>query len=114
MKQRRTDLSKLKSFKYLLLLTIPIFLELLLGVFVGYVDQIMISKDADAVTAITNTNTILSVFIIAFQVFSMGSVILISNFKNSVDSMNINLDPTGSTSHLYKSLNNLSKNNSPV
>lgn len=81
MKQRRTDLSKLKSFKYLLLLTIPIFLELLLSVFVGYVDQIMISKDADAVTAITNTNTILSVFIIAFQVFSMGSVILISNFK---------------------------------
>jgi putative MATE family efflux protein len=81
MEQRRTDINKLKSFKYLLLLTIPIFLELLLNVFVGYVDQIMISKDADAVTAITNTNTILSVFIIAFQVFSMGSVILISNFK---------------------------------
>ena len=81
MKQRRTDLSKLKSFKYLLTLTIPIFLELLLSVFVGYVDQIMISRDADAVTAITNTNTILSVFIIAFHVFSMGSVILISNFK---------------------------------
>ena len=81
MEQRRTDINKLKSFKYLLLLTIPIFLELLLSVFVGYVDQIMISKDADAVTAITNTNTILSVFIIAFQVFSMGSVILISNFK---------------------------------
>ena len=81
MKQKRTDLSKLKSFKYLLTLTIPIFLELLLSVFVGYVDQIMISRDADAVTAITNTNTILSVFIIAFHVFSMGSVILISNFK---------------------------------
>ena len=81
MEQKRTDLSKLKSFKYLLTLTIPIFLELLLSVFVGYVDQIMISRDADAVTAITNTNTILSVFIIAFHVFSMGSVILISNFK---------------------------------
>ena len=81
MEQRRTDLKKLKSFKYLLILTLPIFLELLLNVFVGYVDQIMISRDPDAVTAITNTNTILSVFIIAFQVFSMGSVILISNFK---------------------------------
>ena len=81
MEQKRTDINKLKSYKYLLTLTLPIFLELLLSIFVGYVDQIMISKDSDAVTAITNTNTILGVFIIAFQVFSMGSVILISNYK---------------------------------
>ena len=69
MEQRRTDLNKLKSYKYLLILTLPIFLELLLNVFVGYVDQIMISRDPDAVTAITNTNTILSVFIITLPDF---------------------------------------------
>lgn len=85
MEQRTTSLEKLKSFKYLLILTIPIFLELFLQVIVGYTDQIMIAHDPDAVTAITNTNTIVNVFIIAFQVFSMGSIILISHYKGSKD-----------------------------
>ena len=47
--QKTTEFKKLISFKYLLLLTIPIFLELLLQVIVGYTDQIMISSDQDAV-----------------------------------------------------------------
>lgn len=81
--QQTTELKKLVSFKYLMVLTIPIFFELLLQVVVGYSDQIMISFDQDAVTAITNTNTILNVFIIAFQVFSMGAIILISHYKGS-------------------------------
>lgn len=81
--QKTTDYKKLISFKYLLVLTIPIFLELLLQVIVGYTDQIMISSDQDAVTAITNTNTIVNVFIIAFQVFSMGAIILISHYKGA-------------------------------
>ncbi len=81
--QKTTEYKKLISFKHLLLLTIPIFFELLLQVIVGYSDQIMISKDQDAVTAITNTNTIVNVFIIAFQVFSMGAIILIGHYKGS-------------------------------
>lgn len=81
--QKTTEYNKLISFKHLLCLTIPIFLELLLQVIVGYSDQIMISKDQDAVTAITNTNTIVNVFIIAFQVFSMGAIILIGHYKGS-------------------------------
>lgn len=83
MEQKTTDLKKLVSFKYLLILTIPIFFELLLQMIVGYSDQIMISSDQDAVTAISNTNTIVNVFIIAFQVFSMGSIILISHYKGA-------------------------------
>ena len=79
--QKSTSFEKLTSFKYLLILTIPIFFELLLQVIVGYSDQMMIASDQDAVTAITNTNTILNVFIIAFQVFSMGAIILISHYK---------------------------------
>ncbi len=81
--QKTTEYNKLISFKHLLYLTIPIFFELLLQVIVGYSDQIMISKDQDAVTAITNTNTIVNVFIIAFQVFSMGAIILIGHYKGS-------------------------------
>lgn len=81
--QKTIEFNKLVSFKYLILLTIPIFLELLLQVIVGYSDQIMISGDPLSVTAITNTNTILNVFIIAFQVFSMGAVILLSHYKGA-------------------------------
>lgn len=81
--QRTIEYKKLICFKYLLWLTVPIFFELLLQVIVGYSDQIMISHDPDAVTAITNTNTILNVFIIAFQVFSMGAIILISHYKGA-------------------------------
>ncbi len=81
--QKTIEYNKLISFKYLLVLTIPIFFELLLQVVVGYSDQIMIASDPDAVTAITNTNTILNVFIIAFQVFSMGAIILISHYKGA-------------------------------
>lgn len=81
--QKTTEYNKLISFKYLLFLTIPIFFELLLQIIVGYSDQIMISSDQDAVTAITNTNTILNVFIIAFQVFSMGAIILIGHYKGA-------------------------------
>lgn len=81
--QKTTEYNKLISFKYLLFLTIPIFFELLLQIIVGYSDQIMISSDQDAVTAITNTNTIVNVFIIAFQVFSMGAIILIGHYKGA-------------------------------
>lgn len=81
--QKTTEYNKLTSFKYLLVLTIPIFFELLLQIIVGYSDQIMISSDQDAVTAITNTNTIVNVFIIAFQVFSMGAIILIGHYKGA-------------------------------
>ncbi|MDE5546448.1 MAG: MATE family efflux transporter [Anaeroplasmataceae bacterium] len=81
--QKTTEYNKLVSFKHLIILTIPIFFELLLQIIVGYSDQIMISKDQDAVTAITNTNTIVNVFIIAFQVFSMGAIILIGHYKGA-------------------------------
>lgn len=81
--QKTTEYNKLISFKHLMILTIPIFFELLLQIIVGYSDQIMISRDQDAVTAITNTNTIINVFIIAFQVFSMGAIILIGHYKGA-------------------------------
>ena len=81
--QKTTSLEKLLSFKHIVILSIPIFLELLLQIVVGYSDQVMISKDQDAVTAITNTNSIVNVFIIAFQVFSVGAIILISHYKGS-------------------------------
>lgn len=74
---------KLKSFKYLLILAIPMFLELLLQLIVGYSDQIMMRKYPTAVTAITNANSILNIVINAFTIFSSASIILITQFKGS-------------------------------
>ena len=74
---------KLRSFKYLLILAIPMFLELLLQLIVGYSDQIMMRKYPTAVTAITNANSILNIVINAFTIFSSASIILITQFKGS-------------------------------
>ena len=78
------DLKRLKSIKYLIILTIPIFIEYLLQLLVGYSDQFMISKySTSGVSAIGNSNTILNVFIYTITVLSQASIILITQFKGA-------------------------------
>lgn len=79
---------KLVSFKYMLILTIPIFIELMLQVIVGYCDQFMMSDYGTAVTAITNSNVIYNMVILVFTVLSTGAIILISQYKGARDSDN--------------------------
>lgn len=79
---------KLKSFKYLLFLAIPMFLELLLQLIVGYSDQIMMHKYPTAVSAITNANSILNIVINVFTVFSSAAIILITQYKGSKNEIN--------------------------
>lgn len=81
---------KLKKFKYLLLLAIPLFFELLLQLIVGYSDQIMMRKYDTAVTAITNSNSILNIVINVFTVFSSAAIILITQYKGSKNEENEN------------------------
>lgn len=76
---------KLVSLKYMIFLTIPIFIELLLSLAVGYSDQLMMSKYPTAVTAITNSNTIINMLLMTFTVLSTGSIILITQFKGARD-----------------------------
>ena len=59
----------LMSLKYLLILTVPIFIELLLQLVVGYSDQFMMKKYENAVNGITNANVINNMIINAFTVF---------------------------------------------
>ncbi len=75
----------LMSLKYLLILSIPIFIELLLQLIVGYADQFMMSDYANAVNGITNANTINNVLINAFTVFTSASIILITQYKGAKD-----------------------------
>lgn len=85
---------KVKSNKYLLKLTIPVFVELLLGTLIGTADQYMISKkSADAYNAIGNSNQMLNVLILTFNVVAMASTILISQYIGAGD--------TKKCKHLY-------------
>lgn len=62
----------------------PIFIELALVMLVGNADQFMISSySEDAVAGVGNANQILNFFVIAFSVFSMSTIILVSQYKGA-------------------------------
>ena len=68
----------------LLHLTWPIFLELLLQIMVGNVDQFMVaSYDQNAVGGIANANQILNIFLLVFSMISMATSILISQYRGA-------------------------------
>lgn len=65
-------------------LSYPIFIELVLQMLVGNVDQIMISQYSQkSVAAIGNANQIINFLIIAFSVVSMATTILVSQYIGS-------------------------------
>ena len=77
--------SKLLQNKYMLLLTVPIFIELLLQLVVGYSDQIMMSQYENAVNGIANANTVINVILNVFIVLSSASIILITQYRGAKD-----------------------------
>lgn len=78
------DLEKVNSRSYLLGLTWPIFIELVLQMLVSNVDQIMVAKTSGtAVAAIGNANVITNLLLISFSVISMAATILITQYIGS-------------------------------
>ena len=71
--------------KDILILALPIFFELILGLIIGYVDSFQMSYDQDAVSAILQTNQITMVVNVSFQVLTTASVILISQLNGKKD-----------------------------
>lgn len=64
----------------------PIFVELLLQMLVGNIDQIMLSRfNATAVAAVGNANQIMTILILTFNVVSLASTILISQYLGAGD-----------------------------
>ncbi|OUQ42514.1 hypothetical protein B5E65_07795 [Gemmiger sp. An120] len=65
----------------LLKMTWPVFIELLLQMLVGNIDQIMLSRYNDtAVAAVGNANTVINILILTFNVISLASTILVSQY----------------------------------
>ena len=80
----KIDSLNLNSTKTLIKLTIPIFLELILQVLLGNVDKIMVRNDLLA-NAITQANSIIDLLTITISVLTIGSLILISQYKGAKD-----------------------------
>ena len=65
-------------------LTWPIFVELILQMLMGNIDQMMISKYSQtAVAAVGNANQILNFLVLAFNVLCTASIILITQYKGA-------------------------------
>ena len=59
-------------------LAIPVFLELILSVAMGYVNQFLLSGLPLASNAVGQSNQVLNIFVVSFSVLSTSSLILIS------------------------------------
>ena len=75
------DFQKINSRRYLVGLTWPIFVELVLQMLVSNVDQIMLAKTSEtAVAAIGNANVITTLLVISFSVICMAATILVTQY----------------------------------
>lgn len=77
--------------KALFRLSWPIFIELLLQLLVGNMDQIQLSHfNGTAVAAVGNANTIITVVLLTFSVTSLAATILISQYRGAGDMQSVN------------------------
>lgn len=72
------------STKKVFFMSVPLFVELVLQMLVGNVDQIMMSQSSqEGVAAIGNCNQIMNIVIIFLNVMSMAAMVLISQYRGS-------------------------------
>ena len=70
-------------------MSIPIFVELMLQLLVGNIDQIMISQYSQkSVAAIVNGNQIMNLVIIVLNMISMATTVILSQFLGAKDDEN--------------------------
>lgn len=79
MKEKKEITSEqMRSNKYVFMLSLPIFVEQLLQLLVGNIDQIMISQYSHkSVAAVVNGNQIMSIIIIVLNMMSMAAAVVI-------------------------------------
>lgn len=69
--------------KEVIRLAIPVFIELILGVGINYINQFMFAGVPEATNAIGQVNQIVNIFTISFSVLATSSLILITQLKGS-------------------------------
>ena len=85
---QKTDFSNKTLFK----MSWPIFVELILQLLVGNMDQIQLAHFNDtAVAAVGNANQIITLVILVFNVITLASMILITQYSGANDNNSVNL-----------------------
>lgn len=69
--------------KEVICLAIPVFIELILGVGINYINQFMFAGVPEATNAIGQVNQIVNIFTVSFSVLATSSLILITQLKGS-------------------------------
>ena len=85
----QNDIDKMNTNRNLFLMSLPIFVELLLQLLVGNVDQMMVSRVSQpSVAAIVNANQIMNLVIIVLSMASTAVTVILSQYLGAQDEKN--------------------------
>lgn len=84
-----TNIERMNTNKNLFFMSIPIFVELMLQLLVGNIDQIMVSRVSQAsVASIVNANQIMNLVIIVLSMAATATTVILSQYLGADDKIN--------------------------
>lgn len=87
--RHQTDIDKMNTNRNLFFMSLPIFVELLLQLLVGNIDQIMVSRvSQQSVASIVNANQIMNLVIIVLSMASTAATVILSQYLGAEDKAN--------------------------
>lgn len=85
----QTDIDKMNTNRNLFFMSLPIFVELLLQLLVGNIDQIMVSRvSQQSVASIVNANQIMNLVIIVLSMAATATTVILSQYLGANDKGN--------------------------
>lgn len=85
----QTDIDKMNTNRNLFFMSLPIFVELLLQLLVGNIDQIMVSRvSQQSVASIVNANQIMNLVIIVLSMAATATTVILSQYLGADDKGN--------------------------
>ena len=85
----QTDIDKMNTNRNLFFMSLPIFVELLLQLLVGNIDQMMVSRvSQQSVASIVNANQIMNLVIIVLSMASTAATVILSQYLGAEDKAN--------------------------
>ena len=87
--RHQTDIDKMNTNRNLFFMSLPIFVELLLQLLVGNIDQMMVSRvSRQSVASIVNANQIMNLVIIVLSMASTAATVILSQYLGAEDKAN--------------------------
>lgn len=87
--RHQTDIDKMNTNWNLFFMSLPIFVELLLQLLVGNIDQMMVSRvSQQSVASIVNANQIMNLVIIVLSMASTAATVILSQYLGAEDKAN--------------------------